>query len=260
MNAIITKAENLAEQIYKYYRNDRGSVVLTLNNTVFVFKVNAMDNGLMIECNDKIILNISGWDSSKVSYYGRGDVIHILIHFFKLLQLNENESALKLRAGKLFIKQLKQVYASRESISLRHFDFKSEFKITTFNKKIILSKEKIPISKHPEIYQFNLQSYPDLGRGSIVANYYGIDNIDKLKVSDVIISKKGVNYVVIHKKSQNSDILAMVVKNKEVSKHLPINDCIKDTDIVYLISNDTLDNVWDALFSCNRVGKRRKRF
>ena len=256
---IISKSENLAEQLYKYYRDNRGSVVLTLDGTVFVFKVSAMDNGLMIDCNGNTVLYISCWGIGK-EYYRRDDVIHILTHLFKLLQLNEFESALKLNAGRLCIKQLEKVYTSRESISLRHFDFKSEFKITKFDKKSVNSKEKVLISNHPEIYRYNLQSYPDLGRGSIVANYYGFSgDISTLRVPDIITNKKGVEYVVIHKKSQDGDILAMVVPNKEVLKDLPINECIEDKDIIYLIDNDELDDAYSALFICNRV-KKRKRF
>lgn len=258
MNNIMSKAVKLAEQLYKYYKDNRGSVILTLDGTVFVFKIVAMNDGMRIVCNDETVLYISSWGIGK-QYYRRDDVIHILIHFFKLLQLNEFESALKLNAGRLYVKQLEKVYTSRESISLRHFDFKNEFKITKFDKKTITSKEKVLISNHPEIYQYDLHSYPDLGRGSIVANYYGFSgDISALRVADIITNKKGAEYVVIHKKSQDGDISAMVVPNKKVLKDLPIADCIEDKDITYLIDNDELDNAYSALFICNRVNKRKR--
>lgn len=135
--------------------------------------------------------------------------------------------------------------------------FLSTFKYTIkTNKKELLSKRK---PEEIEVYV----PIPRLGRGDLVGICYGVESTDVFKavyssstttIITVTRKSKPMDYV-LHSAVNRSGVVVLI-KDKKVAFDYEI----QPSDIVYLANNGDIDSAWDALYPCNRIGIRRKRF
>jgi hypothetical protein len=107
--------------------------------------------------------------------------------------------------------------------------------------------------------------YIENRRGTIVCFHRGHNLKRTLRKGDVVETVKGTRYVVVKQVIINKNVVLdwnskdgyyILVKDKKVRP----GDTIKERDLVHILDYKIIDQCWDALFPCNRIYCRKKKF
>lgn len=257
------KSIDISEKIYRNYINyDKSIIKFNINGEdvdILVFRNHGVSK-LLVYIDEGLVIRIENHFNKQ---FTRAAVLPILVRYFNLLQLNytyksdyKNNGSWSNRncsqSGLFFHFFLKQVYIDYSGdvlLDLENFDW------SIFNKTTLpQGTKKDSVFNHPELNTYLYISYPELRRGSIVDNYYGVHSMS-VNINDILISKSGKKYKVIHTKTEDGIKIAMLVKDHKVYCDQPL--LINKKHIKYIIDKKEIEKAWDALFSCNRTSRKK---
>lgn len=101
-------------------------------------------------------------------------------------------------------------------------------------------------------------AFPELTRGDIVEFYHGIDSyvMDRLEPGYAFTcGRAGTKYVVFKAERVDGTKVVAFAKNGTT---IDGDGFIDEDRIMYGIDADDVESCWDALYECNRIGKRKK--
>lgn len=260
------KSIYLSEKIYNNYINyDKGIIKFNINGEtvdILVFRNHGVSK-LLVYINDGLVIHIENHFNEQ---FTKSAILSILVRYFNLFQLNyggesdykndgswNNPNRNCSQSGLFFKYFLKQIYVDYRTdvlLDLENFDW-SIFTKTTFPQ----GSKQDSVFNHPELNTYLYISYPELRRGSIVDNYYGVDSMKGINKNDILISKNNKRYKVIHTKTEDGVKTAMLVKDHKVSCDQPL--LINKKHIKYIIDKKEIEKAWSALFSCNRTSRKK---